>query len=174
MFTLSVLPCRFCWLPHQTWPSYHTTCVAIALTQTARWVTCATGAMQLCSCVGCQSPPAGLPKVCTCTPLRSMYKHIGQQAVDDDDADPALLLVVLPQVPLEFPDDPLPDVPMDCPSCQRAVCSTCRSKWHSGLVSSHPAWAVQQLAVSVCAYYWPYVVFCTSALPCFQPAPLFE
>jgi hypothetical protein len=39
------------------------------------------------------------------------------------------------QVPLEFPDEPLPDVPLDCPSCQRAVCSTCRSKWHSGLVS---------------------------------------
>lgn len=37
------------------------------------------------------------------------------------------------QVPLEFPDEPLPDVPLDCPSCQRAVCSTCRSKWHSGL-----------------------------------------
>jgi hypothetical protein len=40
-------------------------------------------------------------------------------------------------VPLEFPDEPLPDVPLDCPSCQRAVCSTCRSKWHSGLVSYH-------------------------------------
>lgn len=55
------------------------------------------------------------------------------------------------QVPLEFPDEPLPDVPLDCPSCQRAVCSTCRSKWHSGLVSMRPQAAVLS---SVQLYSW--------------------
>lgn len=55
------------------------------------------------------------------------------------------------QVPLEFPDEPLPDVPLDCPSCQRAVCSTCRSKWHSGLVSMRPQAAA---LCSVQLYSW--------------------
>jgi hypothetical protein len=48
--------------------------------------------------------------------------------------DHACVFPPLLQVPLEFPDDPLPDVPVDCPSCHRAVCSSCRSKWHNGLV----------------------------------------
>eukprot|EP00879_Flechtneria_rotunda_P022743 GHRR01024019.1.p1 GENE.GHRR01024019.1~~GHRR01024019.1.p1 ORF type:complete len:196 (+),score=64.96 GHRR01024019.1:597-1184(+) len=36
------------------------------------------------------------------------------------------------QMPLEL-DVQLPDMPSDCPSCNRPVCGTCRSKWHSGL-----------------------------------------
>jgi hypothetical protein len=32
-------------------------------------------------------------------------------------------------------EEQVSDLPSECPSCQRAVCSSCRSPWHAGLVS---------------------------------------
>lgn len=37
---------------------------------------------------------------------------------------------------MELDAQQLPDMPSDCPSCNRPICPTCRSTWHSGLVSA--------------------------------------
>jgi hypothetical protein len=49
------------------------------------------------------------------------------------------------QVPMELDGQQLPDLPSDCPACSRPICATCRSTWHSGLVS--------KVVVTICCYY---------------------